>query len=148
MQEPYRAANCFDQLRSDSSNFAEWLACLNRVLCVALNSEMLIDKSPSSINNCSPKENWAICHFINATILHKFVLCIGITLSQTTARLFFDAIKALCCPGNRVEKLKIICKLFKMLFKNGSGAPRTNNSLVLSLKQNFAMFKKLEIKAD
>ncbi|MBW0478001.1 hypothetical protein O181_017716 [Austropuccinia psidii MF-1] len=51
MQEPYRAADRFAPLKSDRSNFAEWLTCLNRVLCVALNTEMLIENSPSSINN-------------------------------------------------------------------------------------------------
>ncbi|MBW0515779.1 hypothetical protein O181_055494 [Austropuccinia psidii MF-1] len=51
MQEPYRAPNSFAPLKSDGSNFAEWLTCLNRVLCVALNTEMLIDDSPSSIDN-------------------------------------------------------------------------------------------------
>ncbi|MBW0584054.1 hypothetical protein O181_123769 [Austropuccinia psidii MF-1] len=57
MQEPYCAANCFDQLRSDSSNFGDWLACLNRVLCVAFNLEMSIYYPPSSIDNCSLEEN-------------------------------------------------------------------------------------------
>ncbi|MBW0554244.1 hypothetical protein O181_093959 [Austropuccinia psidii MF-1] len=51
MKEPYRAANRFAPLKSDGSNFAEWLSCLNRVLCVAFNTKMLIDHSPSSINN-------------------------------------------------------------------------------------------------
>ncbi|MBW0465819.1 hypothetical protein O181_005534 [Austropuccinia psidii MF-1] len=49
MQEPYCAANCFAPLKSDGSNFAKWLSCLNWVLCVAFNTKMLIDDSPSSI---------------------------------------------------------------------------------------------------
>ncbi|MBW0511331.1 hypothetical protein O181_051046 [Austropuccinia psidii MF-1] len=36
MQEPYHAADCFAPLKSNGSNFPEWLICLNRVLCVAL----------------------------------------------------------------------------------------------------------------
>ncbi|MBW0461677.1 hypothetical protein O181_001392 [Austropuccinia psidii MF-1] len=148
MQEPYRAANCFAPLKSDRSNFAEWLTCLNRVLCVALNTEMLIDNSVSSINNRFPEENRAICHFIDVSIPHKFALCIGVTPSRLTAKDFFDAIKARCCPGNRLEKLQIIREMLGMLVKNGSGAPQPNKVLVLSLCCTFAMFKKLGIKAD
>ncbi|MBW0591512.1 hypothetical protein O181_131227 [Austropuccinia psidii MF-1] len=80
MQEPYRAANCLAPLKSNGSNFADWLTSLNRVLCVALNTEMLIDDSHSSIDNLLREENRAICHFIYASIPHKFALCIGITL--------------------------------------------------------------------
>ncbi|MBW0518016.1 hypothetical protein O181_057731 [Austropuccinia psidii MF-1] len=51
MQELYRTANRFAPLKSHVSNFAEWLTCLNMVLCAALNTEMLIHDSLSSINN-------------------------------------------------------------------------------------------------
>ncbi|MBW0481716.1 hypothetical protein O181_021431 [Austropuccinia psidii MF-1] len=105
MQEPYRADNRFAALKSDGSEFVEWLTCLNRVLCVAFKSEMSINNSPSALNDSLPEENRAICHFINASIPHKFSLCIGINPSQTTARAFFDAIKTHCCPGNCFEKL-------------------------------------------
>ncbi|MBW0494722.1 hypothetical protein O181_034437 [Austropuccinia psidii MF-1] len=81
MQEPYRATDCFAALKSDGLSFAEWLTCLNRALCVAFNSETSIDDSPSSLNDCLPEENRAICHFINASIPHKFALCIGINPS-------------------------------------------------------------------
>ncbi|MBW0500886.1 hypothetical protein O181_040601 [Austropuccinia psidii MF-1] len=126
VQEPYRAANRFAPLKSDGSNFAEWLSCLNRVLC----------------------ENRVICHFIDASIPHKFALCIGVTPLRSTAKEFFEAIKTRCCPGNRFEKLRIVRDMLNMLVKNGSGAPRPNNTLVLSLRRTFAMFKKLGIKAD
>ncbi|MBW0475029.1 hypothetical protein O181_014744 [Austropuccinia psidii MF-1] len=42
MQEPYQEANCFDRLRSDGTNFPEWVASLNRVLCIAFSSDMSI----------------------------------------------------------------------------------------------------------
>ncbi|MBW0537099.1 hypothetical protein O181_076814 [Austropuccinia psidii MF-1] len=51
MQEPYRAAHCFAPLKRNGSNFAEWLTCLDRVLSVAFNTEMLVSNSPSSLNN-------------------------------------------------------------------------------------------------
>ncbi|MBW0554243.1 hypothetical protein O181_093958, partial [Austropuccinia psidii MF-1] len=38
--------------------------------------------------------------------------------------------------------------MLNMLVKNGSGAPRPSNMLVLSLRRTFAMFKKLGIEAD
>ncbi|MBW0517256.1 hypothetical protein O181_056971 [Austropuccinia psidii MF-1] len=123
MQEPYRAPNPFAPLKSKGSNFAEWLTCLNRVLCVALNTEMLMDDSPASINNQLPEENRAICHFINASIPHEFALCIVVTPLQLTANDFFDTIKARCCPGNCFEKLRIIHEMLSMLVKNGSGPP-------------------------
>ncbi|MBW0527105.1 hypothetical protein O181_066820 [Austropuccinia psidii MF-1] len=148
VQEPYRAADCFSPLKSDGSNFAEWLSCLNRVLCVAFNTEMLIDDSPSSIDNRSPEENRAICHFIDASIPHEFALCIGVTPLRSTAKEFFEAIKTHCCPGNSFEKLEIVRDMLNMLVKNGSGAPQPNNVLVLSLRRTFAMFKKLGIEAD
>ncbi|MBW0461359.1 hypothetical protein O181_001074 [Austropuccinia psidii MF-1] len=103
MQEPYRTANSFAPLKSNGSNFSEWLTCLNRVLCVALNTEISIENSPSSINNQSPHENRAICHFIDASIPHEFALCIGITPLKSMAKAFFDAIKARFCPGNHFE---------------------------------------------
>ncbi|MBW0479627.1 hypothetical protein O181_019342 [Austropuccinia psidii MF-1] len=51
MQEPYHATNCFASLKSDGSNFAEWLACLNWVISVAFNTEMSVDDSPYSLDN-------------------------------------------------------------------------------------------------
>ncbi|MBW0481301.1 hypothetical protein O181_021016 [Austropuccinia psidii MF-1] len=148
MQEPYRAADLFAPLKSDGSSFVKWLSCLNQVLCVSFNTKMLIDNSPSSINNRSPEESRAICHFINASIPHEFALCIGVTPSRSTAKDFFETIKAHCCPGNCFEKNRIICNMLNMLVWNGSGAPRPNNVLVLSLRRTFAMFKKLGIEAD
>ncbi|MBW0542386.1 hypothetical protein O181_082101 [Austropuccinia psidii MF-1] len=123
MREPYRAANRFAPLKSNRSDFAEWLSFLNRVLCVALKTAMLIDDSPSLIKNRSLEENRAICHFLDASIPHKFALCIGFMHSQLTAKEFFDAIKVRCCPGNRFKKLRIVRKMLGMLVKNGSGAP-------------------------
>ncbi|MBW0462496.1 hypothetical protein O181_002211 [Austropuccinia psidii MF-1] len=140
MQEPYRAANCVAPLKSNGSNFSECLTCLN--------TEMLIDNSLSSIDNWSLEENRAICHFINVSIPHKFALCIGFTPLQLKAKDFFDAIKAHCCPGKHFEKLWIIREMLGMLVKNGSGSPKRNNVLVLSLCRTFAIFKKLGIKAD
>ncbi|MBW0526939.1 hypothetical protein O181_066654 [Austropuccinia psidii MF-1] len=124
------------------------MTCLNRVLCVALNTEMSIDESLSSVDNQSPEENRAICHFINTSIPHEFALCIGITPLQLTAKAFFDAIKARCCPGSFFENIQIVHDMLGMLVKNGSGTPRPNNVLILSLRRTFAMFKKLGIKAD
>ncbi|MBW0461443.1 hypothetical protein O181_001158 [Austropuccinia psidii MF-1] len=123
MQEPYRTANRFAPLKSNRSNFAEWLTCLGRVLSVAFNTEMSVDDSPTSLNNQLLEENRAICHFINASILHKFSLCVSITPSRLTAKAFFIAIKACCCPGNRFEKLQIVCGMLTMMVKNGSGTP-------------------------
>ncbi|MBW0506188.1 hypothetical protein O181_045903 [Austropuccinia psidii MF-1] len=85
MQEPYQAANCFDHLQRNGSNFTEWVACLNRVLCVAFNSEMSVDDSPSLLESCSPAENCAISHFIDASIPPSFAVCIGIIPSHTLA---------------------------------------------------------------
>ncbi|MBW0504802.1 hypothetical protein O181_044517 [Austropuccinia psidii MF-1] len=128
MQEPYRAANRFASLKSDCSKFSEWLACLNRVISVAFNTEILVNDSPSSLNNQSPEENRVICHFIDASIPHEFALCVSITPSQLTVKAFFVAIKAHCSPGNRFEKLQLVCSMLTMLIENGSGAPRPNNA--------------------
>ncbi|MBW0482318.1 hypothetical protein O181_022033 [Austropuccinia psidii MF-1] len=99
MQEPYRAANCSNHLQGNGSNFADWVSGLNRVLCVALNSELSVNDSPSLLKNHSPQENRAISHFIDATLPPDFALCIGVILSYTTAKEFFDT-KTRCCPGN------------------------------------------------
>ncbi|MBW0513892.1 hypothetical protein O181_053607 [Austropuccinia psidii MF-1] len=86
MQEPCRAANHFDHLQINGGNFTEWVACLNRVLCVAFNSEMSVEDSPSLLENRSPAENCAISHFINTSIPLDFALCIGIIPSRTLAK--------------------------------------------------------------
>ncbi|MBW0522009.1 hypothetical protein O181_061724 [Austropuccinia psidii MF-1] len=148
MQEPYRAANCSTALKRNGSNFVEWLTCLNRVLCVAFNSETSIDDSPSPLNDLLPEENRAIFHFINASIPHEFALWIRINPSQTTARAFFDAIKTRCFPGNCLKKLHVVCEMLTMLVENGSGSPWPNNVLVLSLCRTFAILKKLGVEAD
>ncbi|MBW0481817.1 hypothetical protein O181_021532 [Austropuccinia psidii MF-1] len=46
MQEPYRAADQSSHLQNNRSNFAKWVAGLNRVLCIALNSKLLVDNNP------------------------------------------------------------------------------------------------------
>ncbi|MBW0515271.1 hypothetical protein O181_054986 [Austropuccinia psidii MF-1] len=51
MQEPYQAANSFDFLCSDGTNYPEWVASLNQVLCIAFNSDVSFDNSPSLLNN-------------------------------------------------------------------------------------------------
>ncbi|MBW0474000.1 hypothetical protein O181_013715 [Austropuccinia psidii MF-1] len=122
------------------------LTSLNCVLCVAFNSEASIEDSPSLLDGRSPQENWAISHFIDALIPHNFALCIGVIPSHSTAKEFFDAIKAQCCPGSRFHKLKVVCELLRILV--ASDANTTNTSIVLSLRCTFAMFKKLVIKAD
>ncbi|MBW0488809.1 hypothetical protein O181_028524 [Austropuccinia psidii MF-1] len=64
IQEPYQASDCFEPLRSDGTNFLEWVASLNWVLCIAFNSNMSVDNSPSLLNNRTPQENREISHFI------------------------------------------------------------------------------------
>ncbi|MBW0575459.1 hypothetical protein O181_115174 [Austropuccinia psidii MF-1] len=108
MQEPYRAANRSSHLHHNGSNFAEWVVGINRVLFIAFNLEILVESLPSSLENCSPQENRAISHFIDATLPPDFALCIGIVLARTTAKEFFDAIKARCFPGNLFQKLKVV----------------------------------------
>ncbi|MBW0476849.1 hypothetical protein O181_016564 [Austropuccinia psidii MF-1] len=148
MQEPYRAADCFASLKSNGSNFAEWLTCLDRVISVAFNTEMSVDDSPSSLKNRSPEENRAIFHFIDAAIPHKFALCVGITPLQSTEKAFFVAIKARCSPGNRFEKLRLVRSMLTMLIENGSGTPCPNNVIILSLRCTFVLLKKLGVEAD
>ncbi|MBW0488317.1 hypothetical protein O181_028032 [Austropuccinia psidii MF-1] len=57
MQEPYRAADCFNQLRSDGSNFTEWVTCLNRVLCVAFNSKLVYTHLLETLLTIQPTTN-------------------------------------------------------------------------------------------
>ncbi|MBW0552967.1 hypothetical protein O181_092682 [Austropuccinia psidii MF-1] len=66
--------------------------------------------------------------------------------SRSTAKEFFHAIKAQCCPGSRFHKLKVVRELLCILV--ASDANTTNTSIVLSLCCTFAMFKKLGIEAD
>ncbi|MBW0510184.1 hypothetical protein O181_049899 [Austropuccinia psidii MF-1] len=81
MQEPYQAADCFNQVS--------------------------VKDCPSLLDNLTPQENRAIPHFIDATLPADFALCISIMLSCATAKEFFDAVKARCCPGNCFQKLKV-----------------------------------------
>ncbi|MBW0500492.1 hypothetical protein O181_040207 [Austropuccinia psidii MF-1] len=78
----------------DSTNYPEWVASLNRVLCIAFNSDVSSDDSPSLLNNQTPCENRAISHFIDATLPADFALCIRIMPLHATLKEFFDAIKA------------------------------------------------------
>ncbi|MBW0577263.1 hypothetical protein O181_116978 [Austropuccinia psidii MF-1] len=94
MQEPYRAANRSNHLQSNGSSFVEWVSGINWVLCVALNSKLSVGDSPSLLENCSPQENRAISHFVNATLPSNFALCVGIVPSCATEKEFFDMIKA------------------------------------------------------
>ncbi|MBW0578020.1 hypothetical protein O181_117735 [Austropuccinia psidii MF-1] len=108
MQEHYPEADCFDHHQSNGGNLTEWVACLNRVLCIAFNSMKLIDDAPSLLDNGSLAENCAILNFIDTFIPPNFTLCIGIIPSRTSAKNFFDAIEAQCCPGSRFQKLKVV----------------------------------------
>ncbi|MBW0501222.1 hypothetical protein O181_040937 [Austropuccinia psidii MF-1] len=148
MKEPYRAANCSGHLQGNGSNFAKWVSGLNRVLCIALSSELLVNDSPSLLENCSPQENREISHFIDATLPPDFALCIGVVPSCTTAKEFFSTIKARCFPGNQFQKLKVVCNLLGMLVKNGSGQLKPNSTIILTLQKSFALFKKLGVEAD
>ncbi|MBW0539837.1 hypothetical protein O181_079552 [Austropuccinia psidii MF-1] len=148
MQEPYRAADQSNHLLNDGSNFAEWVAGLNRVLCITFNSKLLVDDNPSLLENCSPQENRAILHLIDATIPSDFALCIGVILACTSSKDFFDAIKARCCPGNCFQKLKVVRGLLGVLIQNGAGHPQSNTTIILTLRRAFAMFKKLGVDAD
>ncbi|MBW0485231.1 hypothetical protein O181_024946 [Austropuccinia psidii MF-1] len=123
MQEPYRAADCSSHLQGNGSNLAKWVSGLNRVLCVALSSELSVDYLPSLLENRSPQENRAISHFIDATLAPDFALFIGVVLSCTTAKEFFDAIKTRC-------QLK------------------PNTTIILMLQKSFSLFKKLGVEAD
>ncbi|MBW0517472.1 hypothetical protein O181_057187 [Austropuccinia psidii MF-1] len=148
MQEPYRASDRSSHLQGNGSSFAEWASGLNRVLCAALSSELSVDDSPSLLENCSPQENRAISHFIDATLPPDFALCIGVVPSRTTAKEFFDAIKARCCPGNCFQKLKVVRNLLGMLIENGSGQLKPNSTVILTLRKSFALFKKLGVEED
>ncbi|MBW0575901.1 hypothetical protein O181_115616 [Austropuccinia psidii MF-1] len=131
--KPYRSADRFPKLQGDGSRFAEWISLLNHILCIAFNSKALIDDSPSFLEGQSPQENWAISHFINASIPHEFALCIGIIPLRAMAKEFFDAIKACCCPGSRFHKLRVVRKLLQILTDNASNNSKTNTSIVLPL---------------
>ncbi|MBW0496322.1 hypothetical protein O181_036037 [Austropuccinia psidii MF-1] len=145
MQEPYRAADQSDHLLNNGSNFAEWVAGLNRVLCIAFNSKLLVNDNPLLLENQSPQENRAILHFINATIPPQFALYIGIIPARTSSKDFFDSIKARCCPKNCFQNLKVVCNLLSVLIENGAGHPQSNTTLILTLCRVFAMFKKLGV---
>ncbi|MBW0527042.1 hypothetical protein O181_066757 [Austropuccinia psidii MF-1] len=74
MQEPYWAADRSSYLHHDVSNFSEWVAGINRVLCIAFNSELSVDNLPSSLENRSPQENRGISHFISTMLPANFAL--------------------------------------------------------------------------
>ncbi|MBW0494746.1 hypothetical protein O181_034461 [Austropuccinia psidii MF-1] len=122
MQKLYRTADLFNQLQRNSSNFPEWVAFLKWLM--------------------------EISHFLDATLPHDFALCIGSIQSQMTAKDFFDAIKARCCPGNCFQKLKVMHDLLDMLIENCPSNPEPKSTIVLSLFQTFEIFKKLGVKAD
>ncbi|MBW0539163.1 hypothetical protein O181_078878 [Austropuccinia psidii MF-1] len=122
MQEPYRAADRSTHLQHDGSNFAEWVASINSVLCVALNTELSVDDLPSSLENRSPQENRAISHFIDATLPPDFSLCIGV--------------------------LKVVKSVVDLLVENGTGQHKPNSAIILSLCKSFSLFKKLGIDTD
>ncbi|MBW0527978.1 hypothetical protein O181_067693 [Austropuccinia psidii MF-1] len=147
-QEPYRAANGSSHLQQDGSNFAKWVAGLNRVLCVAFISELLVDDLPSLLENRSPQENRAISHFISSMLPPDFALCIGAVLAWATAKEFFDAIKARCCPGNCFQKTQVVRELLDLLVENDSGQHKPNNTIILSLHKTFSIFKKLGVDTD
>ncbi|MBW0526011.1 hypothetical protein O181_065726 [Austropuccinia psidii MF-1] len=74
MQKLYRADNQSNHLQNNSSNFSKWATGLNRVLCIALHSEISVKDCPSLLENCFPQENRAISHFIDATMPPDFSL--------------------------------------------------------------------------
>ncbi|MBW0519509.1 hypothetical protein O181_059224 [Austropuccinia psidii MF-1] len=148
MQEPYRAADQSNHLLNDGLNLAEWVAGLNRVLCSVFNSELLVDDNPLLLENRSPQENRAILHFIDTTIPPEFTLCIGVIPARTSSKIFFDAIKARCCPGNRFQKLKVVRNLLGVSIENGAGQPQSKTTIILTLRRDFAMFKKLGVKTN
>ncbi|MBW0517598.1 hypothetical protein O181_057313 [Austropuccinia psidii MF-1] len=123
MKEPYRDADRSTHLHHNGSNFTEWVASINRVLCVALNTELSVDDLPSSLENRSSQENRAISHFINATLPPDFALCIGV-------------------------KLKVVKSIVGLLVENSAGQSKPNSAIILSLCKSFALFKKLGIDAD
>ncbi|MBW0464943.1 hypothetical protein O181_004658 [Austropuccinia psidii MF-1] len=148
MQEPYRASDRSNHLQQDGSNFAKWVTGLNRVLCVAFNSENLVNDLPSLLDNCSLQENRAISHFIDVTLPPDFALCISVVPASTMAKEFFDAIKARCCPGNRFQKLQVVRDLLDLLVENSTGQYKPNRTVILSLCKTFAIFKKLGVDGD
>ncbi|MBW0561292.1 hypothetical protein O181_101007, partial [Austropuccinia psidii MF-1] len=107
MQEPCREADQSNHLQTDRSDFAKWVAGLNRVLCASLNSNISVDECPSLLKDGSPQEKREISHFINAMLPPDFALCIGAIPAYTTKKEFFNAIKARFCGGNRFQKLKV-----------------------------------------
>ncbi|MBW0552068.1 hypothetical protein O181_091783 [Austropuccinia psidii MF-1] len=133
---------------STSSKFPKWVALLNWVLCIAFNSKMSINDSPSLLDGQSPQENCVISHFIYASIPHDFALCIDVIPFLSIAKDLFNAIKARCCPGSHFQKLKVIRDLIHMLMENTTGNPKPNTSIILSLQCTFARFKKLGIEAN
>ncbi|MBW0546734.1 hypothetical protein O181_086449 [Austropuccinia psidii MF-1] len=76
---------------------------------------------------------------------HSTRICI--MLPCVTEKEFFDAVKAWCFPGNQFQKLKVVPDLPSTLIKKGSGIPKPNNTIVLTLRHSFSLFKKLGIKA-
>ncbi|MBW0515496.1 hypothetical protein O181_055211 [Austropuccinia psidii MF-1] len=147
MQEPYGTHNRISPLLNDGSSYRKWLSCVNCMLCIAFSSEESVSDSPSLLNNRSAVENQAISHFINLTIPHDFVLCVGIIPSRTTAKQFFEAIKTQLCPGNQFQKLKVVRNMVNLLVENGSGMPKTNTQLILSLCQTFVLLEQLKVEA-
>ncbi|MBW0473651.1 hypothetical protein O181_013366 [Austropuccinia psidii MF-1] len=109
---------------------------------------MSVNDSPLLLDKRTPQENSVISHFIHTTLPADFALCIGIMLLCVTAKEFFDAVKAQCCLGNRFQKLKVVHDLLNSLIENGSGMPKPNNTIVLTLQHSFAIFKKLGIEAE
>ncbi|MBW0461051.1 hypothetical protein O181_000766 [Austropuccinia psidii MF-1] len=148
MQRTYRVGDQAIHLHHDGSSFAKWVSGLNRVLCFALNSELSVDNSHSLLKNFSPQENRAMSYFIDATLPLDFALCIGAAPSQTTAKEFFSTIRVRLCPGHCFQKIKVVFHLLDMLVEYGSGPPKRNSTVILTLLQTFTIFKKLGVKAN
>ncbi|MBW0533441.1 hypothetical protein O181_073156 [Austropuccinia psidii MF-1] len=63
-----------------------------------------------------------------------------------TAKAFFETIKLHFFPGNRFQKLKVVCGMVSLLVENGLGTPKPNTFLILYLLQTFAVLQQLKVK--
>ncbi|MBW0479629.1 hypothetical protein O181_019344 [Austropuccinia psidii MF-1] len=100
IQEPHKAAEQFDPLRADGSNYVMWLANLNRVLCRAFDCDRRVEDTPSLLANKTHEENQALSHFMKATLPHDFASNMGIKPTCADATILFQAIQTHFSLGN------------------------------------------------
>ncbi|MBW0533834.1 hypothetical protein O181_073549 [Austropuccinia psidii MF-1] len=148
ISDPQKFASRCLTLKHDGSNYADWLNEINNILSFVFDNNSKVEDSNSLLSILANRDLRPVIHFLNATLPKDFMMTLGVTSSPPNPLALFCAIQACFSPGNRFQKLSLICDWSDILVALALDENSLISERITSWRKIFSLKKQLNIQDD